>query len=423
MASRVASVTIGGGSTSAVLDLVGANLHADGVNLINTNGTIEVISNSSISSTNGLQNSGVICVPTNSGTVTLALNCNFSNGGAIDVETNSTLRLTASSYVTYTLITRTTFPGPGTVQFATGNEALHFNGTMVVNGIVEMFAGISGYSSWTGPGLFRWEAGGIGGVTFASDFHVELAGGGGVFDNCTNQGSMRVIGTNDLAFYNGTFYNQGLFQVESNCVLENFGGGGFVNSGTIKVPGELGTQTLAFNCNFTNSGIIDVETNSTLQLPDNSFTQTTFLDGSTFDGAGIIQFSGDNNALECHGLMTVNGTIEYQKQNGIFGSSFWTGPGLLRFEAGGIGGVIFAPDFHTEINGTFAVYSDCTNQGPMHLVGFNNWYMIGGTFYNTGSFQIESNCNFQTEGFPGGFENTGTILLPAGLDTQSVSIG
>src|SRR4051812_6287177 len=46
--TTVASVTVGGGSTFAVLDLVGVNLHADGVNLIGTNGTIEVISDSSI---------------------------------------------------------------------------------------------------------------------------------------------------------------------------------------------------------------------------------------------------------------------------------------------------------------------------------------------------------------------------------------
>src|SRR5206468_4226987 len=99
---------------------------------------------------------------------------------------------------------------------------------------------------------------------------------------------------------------------------------------------------------------------------DSSYAQLTFLDGTIFDGAGTIRFLGLNTGLICHGLMTLNGTIDYQRPNGIFGSSFWTGPGLLRFEAGGIGGATFAPDFHTEIAGTFAVYSDTTNQGSMH---------------------------------------------------------
>ncbi len=424
--TTVASISVLGGAHSNVLDLVGVNIHADGASLIDSNATIEVISNSTFSGAGSLQNSGVIYVPANSGTVSFALNCNFSNSGAIDVETNSTLSLATSDPVIYTFITGTTFSGPGTVQFATGNEALNFNGVMMVNGTIEMEAGISGNSSWTGPGLFRWLAGGIGGVTFAPDFHVEVSGvsgGQGIFNNCTNQGSVRLLGPNRISLYNGGFFNSGLFQIGSNCDFNGAGGSGFVNSGTIKVPAELGTQTLEFGCDCVNSGTIDVETNSSLELPNSNYAQTTFLDGTILDGPGTIRFLGNNQGLLCTGVMTVNGVMEYDRQPGMFGSAFWTGPGLLRFQAGGIGGGVFSPGFHTEVSGTFVVYGDSTNQGTMHLVGTNEWSMMQGTFYNTGTFQIDSNCDFESQGSPGSFANLGTILLPANLGPQTVSLG
>lgn len=420
--TTVASISVLGGANPAVLDLMGVNIHADGASLIGTNATIEVFSNSSLSGLGGLQNSGTIKIPSGAGTVALALNCNFTNFSTLDIETNSTLMLTGSNNVQFAFMDGMTVTGPGTLLSPSINLAIRCSGVITVNNTMEFQGSLFGHSTWTGSGLLSLQGGGIGGITFAPDFHTEFNGEVGTTDNCTNQGSIRLIESNHLVLFSGTFFNEGLFQVETNFEIDD-SGGGFVNSGTIKVPAELGTQTLMFNCNFMNSGTIDVETNSTLELPGSDYYQATLLDGTTFAGPGTIRFLGKPAGLECHGLITVDGTVEFQRQSGLYGSSRWTGPGLLRFQAGGIGGVSFAPDFHTEISGQFSVFNDCTNQGSVRLIGTNGWFLYSGTFYNSGMFQMESNCDFQGFGSFGGLANSGTIQLPENLGTQTVSFG
>jgi hypothetical protein len=421
--TTIASLNIGGAPTTAVLELRGVTLHADGVNVIGTNGTIEVLSNSTFTSSSSLQNFGAIKVPADLGIVTLTLDCNFTNYSTIDVETNSTLNLPGSNLLPFWLLDGTTFAGPGTIQFpATAGDLICY-GLMTVDGTVEFQrqALIFGQSTWTGPGLFRLQSGGMTSVNFAPDFHVELSGWESLWGICTNQGFVRVPEETHLDVSFATLYNTGTFQIETNCHIE--GVAGFENSGTIKVPAGLGAVLLDLSCNFTNYGTIDVGTNSILELPGGNWTDPLFSDGTFFTGPGTVRFLPTDGIVVCEGVITANGTIEFQRETGgIFGHATWTGPGVFRWQNGIMGGLTFAPDFHVEISGPHAIFVDCTNQGSMRLVGNTDLGITMATLYNSGLFQIETNGSINSSFGLGNFHNTGTIKVPAGLGTVSFAL-
>ncbi len=374
-----------------------------------------------------VQNSGSIIVPAGLGTQTLLLNCNFTNYGTIDVETNSILDMSMPNTTAFE--SGTVFAGVGTIQLDSDYPGMSFNGTMTVDGtIVWNEAFQTGNAIWTGPGLLQFIYGGMISVTFAPGFNVEFptAAGLDMFGgNCTNEGTMRVLDAISLsAPYGGQFYNSGLLQIETNCELSfvsagiSSSNGIFQNTGTIRIPPGRGELSLNIGGAFTNYGVIDVETNSTLDL-DNDLGSTIidFESGTVFAGPGTVNLT-PTESFNSDGTITVDGTVIFSgSQNG---SVIWTGPGLLQFLGGEMDNVTFGPGLTTEMfgDGPWAFVGTCTNQGTIRILGSGGFDVINffgpvGPFYNSGVFQIES--NFEDLAANGGFENTGIVRVPPNL--------
>ena len=395
------------------------------------------------SGTNGLfENTGTLQVPPNLGTVSLTLQCGFTNYGAVDVDSNSTFLVQRPLSVPLmypSFESGTLFEGQGTLRFPTNSPGINnlpivCNGTITINGTVELNVSQFGGALWTGSGLLRWWGSPMFNPTFAPGFHVEISNNDpkAIVGVGTNQGTIRLIG-GDFSFYGqtGSFYNEGIFQMESNC---NFTSGltNFINSGTITVPPDFGVLSLTNTCNFTNYATIDVESNSILTIvtPNQGPTvpvqgTTAFESGTVFAGVGTVQF-GPEGTLNCDGTITVNGTIVLTNVMQA-GDAIWTGPGLLQLVDGGwMTNATFAPGFNVQIIGSDfkALDGICTNQGTIRVLSLAGLAApYGGKFYNAGLLQIETNCYFSLSSLgnsSSGFENTGTIKIPPGLGEISL---
>jgi hypothetical protein len=437
------SKTLNGACTNqgTILYLGTGNLRTDwvqpgqfynaGILLIETNCEIDTFTN--------FQNTGTITVPTGLGALSLTNTCNFTNYATIDIESNSILTIvtpnlspTVPSQGTTAFESGTVFAGAGTIQFGPIGT-LNCDGTITVDGtLILTYVTQAGNATWTGPGLLQLADGAwMTNVTFAPGFNVQTLGSDyKIFDGtCTNQGTIRVLGTGGLdAPYGGQFFNTGLLQIETNCILSipSFGSfsSAFQNTGTIKIPPGLGLLSLTTVYPFTNYGVIDVETNSSLVFSNSpGFNQQPIFDfesGTVFGGAGTVELVSVV-PLYCHGTITVDGTTIFNTlQNG---NVIWTGPGLLKFLDGEMTDATFAPGFNVQLLGPDFIGFDgpCTNQGTIRVLfsggidGFD-----GGPFYNNGLFQIESNF-YDLYGFTG-FRNTGTIRVPPGLGVLPLTI-
>src|ERR1051326_3430914 len=248
-------------------------------------------------------NLGTIAAAANSGSPLLAVYWSFTNQGTIKAETNATLILQASASSTVTFKGGTVFAGPGTVQLE--SYPMRFDGLQIVSGTVDYRVIGDGSPVWTGPGLFQWKRRGPGnwpgppqGCTFAADFHVEaspLAVYLQFANSVTNYGTIRWRGPpNVLAYDNSAFYNYGQFILETNCQFWPYyspTNSALHNLGTILVPSNSGTVSLGCILNFTNRGIIEVQSNSVLQIQADYYGgPVSFEDGTLFNGAGTVRF-------------------------------------------------------------------------------------------------------------------------------------
>ena len=386
----IGTIELGGQGTN-ILELTGISIQCTGLISITNGGILEITSNSTVVG-GSFQNSGTIDIPAGLGELTLTTNCSFTNSGVIDIETNSILDLVSSPLV---FESGTVFNGPGTVNLASG---FNCDGQITANGIVLFNSSQGGNVVWTGSGLLQFIAGEMSNVTFAPDFQVEMIGPYPkvLLGECTNQGTIRLLGTgfldaNPEPSFNGVFCNSGVLQIETNCGIGGFAL--FQNTGTIRMPANLGELSLTNECNFTNYGAIDVETNSILDLVA-PYTESfaAFESGSDFVGPGTVHTIGLGNVFY-EGTITVNGTLEYDSDAPQNGNSFWTGPGLLRWLGGGLNNVTFSSGFHVEVSGdNYKFASVGTNQGTVRWLGggYLNDDVNGGQFYNSGLVQIEA---------------------------------
>jgi hypothetical protein len=395
------------------------------------------------------QNAGTILLPGGSGTNALNINWKFSNTGAINVGTNAVLEVRPNDFNLVYFQSGTVFDGSGIVRFPNSGYYISWDGAVRLNATIECNANsIYGNPVWTGPGLFRWQSGGMNSFTFAPDFHVEITGSAFLGSACTNRGTVRWLGSNLGNGANAAFVNSGLFIIETNCAMTQNADprGSFINLGTILEPAGSGTLSVTIDWNFTNHGTINVGSDAVLEVRPNGTKLVNFQAGTIFDGAGVVRFPYSGNYFAWDGTMTLNGTIEYNGF-GIYGSPIWTGPGLFRWQSGGMSSFTFAPGFHVEMgggSGNVATAGACTNQGTVRWIGDNFFYSgSGATFNNSGLLIIETNCNWdQTilfNNLPGGIlreisgqsflatlNNNGTVELDGGalnLTTNSVASG
>ncbi len=184
------------------------------------------------------------------------------------------------------------------------------------------------------------------------------------------------------------------------------------------------------DCFFTNSGTIDVETNSVLTL-SNAFNgpPQVFADGTTFSGSGktVLAPANDGGIFSCSGTITVNGTLQLELTLIRGGDlSIWTGPGLLLFDDSEIDNFTFATNFHAVVSGfepSFPV-GTCTNFGTIYMTN-GTLEPDAGAFYNYGTIQAVGDCGFESGFTPlpiGSVQNSGTIIIPPGLNSNSLAI-
>ncbi len=367
-----------GGQGENILDLSGVTVLCFGSISVSNNGVLQVTGSSVIIS--GLvQNSGTIMVPANLGTQSLTLMSGFTNSGALDAETNSVLNLVGTNSMVQHFVDGSSFNGAGTVQLSLGGK-LDCSGTMTVNGTVTLQQqskfGFIPASIWSGPGLLRWDSGVISNITFAPNFNVQVSGSDpkSLTGVCTNQGTVHWSGgpTFVNAATNGFFYNSGTFEIEGDSgLVSQFRN--FQNTGTIRVPPDLGTVSLTLQCGFTNYGAIDVESNSTflVEAPVSSAPlYPSFESGTLFEGPGVLRFPTNslplvgtlNGPIVCNGTITVDGTVELNVSQ--FGGAIWTGSGVLRWWGSPLFNPTFASGFHVEItnNDPHTIVGVCTNK-------------------------------------------------------------
>jgi hypothetical protein len=287
---------------------------------------------------------------------------------------------------------------------------------------------VAGQVDWT-SGKFAAPGGGIidpTGNVIAHGTEAHVLGG-----TIVNNGTVTWVSTNLLSS-DCAFTNNNLFVLETNVTL-TFAGGGysipqFYNNGMVLAPDGIGTVGLTAGFNFTSQGTLRAENASVLEVRGSA----EFLDGSVFEGAGVVRFPTNTDFMvpACQGTMTAICTIELDGGQ-IFLTSTWSGPGLFRWKSGTLANFTFAPDFQVEMSGAGDKISQgyCTNRGTVHWLDNASFIIANGSdasFNNYGQFILETNCVTGTAGsmFGGGtFNNQGTLTVPADHGALSLVAG
>jgi hypothetical protein len=378
-------------------------------------------------------NLGTILAPANNTTVTLGVQANFVNRGVLKAEANEVLDLEPSSG-SASLESGTIFAGAGMVRFPGTGNYLGCFGSMEVDGTVQLAGGsVFGTSVWSGLGLFRWESGTLGGFTFSPELQVAmLTTGDKSFEGfCYNYGTVSWVEQSRFLSGGGSsFNNYGQFVLQTNCTLGMMPGymqpGTFTNVGTILAPANNTTVTLAVQANFVNRGMLTAETNEVLDLEPSSGS-ASLESGTIIAGTGMVRLPGTGNYLGCFGSMEVDGTVQLAGGS-VFGTSVWSGPGLVRWESGSLGSFTFSPDLHVDMLGLAdkQFEGNCINQGTVRWLAPASFLSGGGSsLNNAGQFLLQTNCTLaMPSGYqqPGTVTNTGTIVAPAGLGTVALEL-
>jgi hypothetical protein len=395
--------------------LDGSSLTAISGGTFNNQGLFILQTNCTLSQTSGgnggsFTNQGTILAPPGAGTVSLVAGCSFVNQGRLVAETNAVLELRAidRGMTMNWLGSGTVFDGAGVVRFGgTASDSFFMcSGTQTLNGTVEVDGAEIGSAVWDGPGLLRWKSGYLDYFTFGPGLRVEMSGAGekDFLGDCANLGTVRWLdGSSLTAISGGTFNNQGLFILQTNCTLsQTLGGfalGSFTNQGTILAPAGGGTVSLVAGCSFVNQGRLVAETNAVLELRaiNRGMTMNWLGSGTVFDGDGVVRFGGtaSDSFFICSGIQTLNGTVEVDGAE--IGSAVWDGPGLLRWKSGTLDYFTFGPGLQVEMSGAGEkdFLGNCANLGTVRWLGDSTCMGWGGaTFANSGLFLVETNGNW-----------------------------
>ncbi len=245
----------------------------------------------------------------------------------------------------------------------------------------------------------QWQSGALSRITFATNFHALITGTGSkrIEGACTNLGIMEWQSPGPITSADLNFQNYGQLVVETNFYAEpqNPLPGIFNNFGIIMVRSNFGTIPMPVSWNFTNYGIVRVETNSLLQIYPANGTQMYFVNGSLFDGEGAIAMP-NAETFSWDGVMTLNCTLHYAGA-AYSGQPYWIGPGQFFWEGAGMSDFTFGTNFHVIIQGPEGKYmsGNCTNHGVVRWSTPGSFGSPGATFYNDGQFVIEAGTDWE----------------------------
>jgi hypothetical protein len=271
-------------------------------------------------------------------------------------------------------------------------------GTIASNGVVNLADGaLNGGGLLTVEGALNWIGGALG-------IAVEITSGG----------VLTTLGAGQKSFAGSLFNNAGTVDAQGG-ILSLFS------------PGTFGGFSIVAS---TNSGVFNAATNAEVQLrgppfPAPFYAGYIFNDGSSFTGAGRKRLAG--------GYITLNGTLVAQNLDlagaTLLGDCTLT-EGPILWTGGGIVGTLSIP---TNVVLTIAGNVGIGSGGQLNNAGSVIW--TGPSFFelgfgglwailnNSGTFDIQNDSTFVSNGGNAAINNTGLFRKLAGTNATTVPMG
>ena len=358
-------------------------------------------------------------------------NAIFTNRATVTVQ-SGTLRFDSQS----SFADGTVFNGPGRIMF-NGNALLE--GTPVLNTTVEMAGGnLFGTFNLNGPTPFEWTGGNIlnhvtvnpSGVLNMTGAPSKLLWSGDNANPATITNLGTVVWTNSTRIFLRTaaqVVNQGTWRVDGNEDPFYYDSGGvptFENRGLLLRSSGDGLMPFG-NAIFTNRATVTVQT-GTLRFD----SQSSFADGSVFNGPGRIVFNG---SVLLEGTPVLNTTVEMAGGN-LFGTFNLNGPAPFEWTGGTILGraTVNASGVLQILGGNSKLLTSGNNDSPASvlnrgLVTSSNSFLFvrnGSQIVNEGTWQLLSDNSpfYYDSGAVPSFLNRGTFAK-ANLPGEAILSG
>jgi hypothetical protein len=352
-----------------------------------------------------------------------------TNAGTFTADSGAAMNF--SGFLTYTFNTGAQFTGSGLFDILSGNITVAINGDVSVSNL-QLDSGTINGTGTLRPTAFTWNSGTLVVPTvIPASGTLDIASGGGknLNGSLTNNGTVNVTSTTNVGLGNTpTITNNGTFNLKSDKDLS--GNALFLNAGTLTKSSVAGTGPSAFGPALNNSGTVDVQSgvlqlggggnSSGAWIAENGGTLAfnggtmTLSNGSTFSGAGLLTQSGTFSTLNITGSVTA-ATFTIAAGN-LQGSGTFTVTGTLDWTGGNINnanGIVSIP-----VGATLLLEGNADKSfsgGTLNLAGTTTWKDSGnfnlggsGTINNLAgaTFTIQ---NGQTLG-GGHFNNAGALI-------------
>jgi fibronectin-binding autotransporter adhesin len=388
------------------------------------------------------RNNGTVSM-TSAGTGNLAT-MEFNDQGSVVVAPGSLLDITggpgefgAAASVT----------GGGTLQFEKGASMTLATGVSIGAGSTVTLTGNAqffGPGTFTGGGKFSWTGGTVqGSLDVGAAIHTTVSGtaaknltSGSTRALLAFHGPTTVQGSGPLEAFNADISSSGAFTLKPGATVDAstccVNPDGFLNTGTLTVPGSAsGTANLA-RMNFTDHGTVAVGAGSTLL---DTAGPGAFGAGAVLSGGGTVDFDQGASMTLASGMQLQSGTTLALAGNAeFFGPGSFAGTGKFAWSGGTISGNLnVASSITSSISGTVTKtltsptstptaltlhgVTTVSGSGEVELSGTTTLTNLGAMTLNTGTTVGASVCCVA----PDTFVNAGTLIVAAGTGTATVT--
>ncbi len=243
---------------------------------------------------------------------------------------------------------------------------------------------------------------------------LNVLAGGYKYVNSTVSSAGSILAWDNLYFQNGNVIaSSGLFDFKDDVGFYDAGyNGGFVNTGTFRKSGGVGTSAIAIT-GFSSSGVIDTQSGTLLFN-----VGAQFGNGSSFIGAGstvVTAGAGFTGTLASANLVLAGGNFSGSAAQ-VNGTLAWTGGTL-----GGSWSVNAGQTLAVQGGAYKYLNASLLNQGLVAATD-HLYFTNGNTLSNSGVFEMQGDVGFYDGGYNGYFANSGTLRKSAGAGTSYVSI-